>query len=72
MLHATHALTSAVESEHRGIRFSAPTVELAKLRAWKDSILAKLSGGVAQLAKIRGVEVCQRTRLFRRFHHTPR
>src|SRR5204863_33098 len=28
-----------------------------KLRAWKDSVLAKLSGGVAQLAKLRGVEV---------------
>jgi dihydrolipoamide dehydrogenase len=27
------------------------------LRAWKDGVLAKLSGGVAQLAKMRGVEV---------------
>src|SRR5439155_20016669 len=32
-------------------------IDLAKLRAWKESALAKLSGGVAQLAKLRGVEV---------------
>ncbi|MFO1477859.1 MAG: dihydrolipoyl dehydrogenase [Verrucomicrobiota bacterium] len=57
LLHATHALTVARESEHRGIRFAAPTVDLAQLRAWKESILAKLSGGVAQLAKMRGVDV---------------
>jgi dihydrolipoamide dehydrogenase len=32
-------------------------VDLEKLRAWKDSIIGKLSGGVASLAKLRGVEV---------------
>ena len=57
LLHATHAITHARESEHRGIRFGAATVDLNQLRAWKDSILAKLSGGVAQLAKLRGVEI---------------
>jgi dihydrolipoamide dehydrogenase len=57
LLHATHALSAARESEHRGIVFSAPSVDLARLRAWKESILAKLSGGVAQLAKLRGVEI---------------
>jgi dihydrolipoamide dehydrogenase len=57
LLYATHGITAAKESEHRGITFNAPQIELAKLRAWKESILAKLSGGVAQLAKMRGVEV---------------
>src|SRR5260370_39601644 len=57
LLHATHRITAAKESEHRGISFGAPTIDLAKLRAWKESVLAKLSGGVAQLAKLRGVEV---------------
>jgi dihydrolipoamide dehydrogenase len=57
LLHAVHGITIARESEHRGITFTAPGVDLARLRAWKDSILAKLSGGVAQLAKLRGVEV---------------
>ena len=57
LLYATHTLSLAKESEHRGITFQTPNVDLSKLRAWKDGVLAKLSGGVAQLAKMRGVEV---------------
>jgi dihydrolipoamide dehydrogenase len=57
LLHATHALTLAKESEHRGITFTKPGIDLNKLRTWKDSVISKLSGGVAQLAKLRGVEV---------------
>ncbi|HXS69303.1 MAG TPA: NAD(P)/FAD-dependent oxidoreductase, partial [Candidatus Polarisedimenticolia bacterium] len=57
LLYATHMLSLAKESEHRGITFQTPAVDLTKLRAWKDGVLAKLSGGVAQLAKMRGVEV---------------
>src|SRR5215467_5016929 len=57
LLHAAHTITSARESEHRGITFAAPSIDTTKLRAWKESIIAKLSGGIAQLAKMRGVEV---------------
>ncbi|HWC59932.1 MAG TPA: FAD-dependent oxidoreductase, partial [Verrucomicrobiae bacterium] len=57
LLYATHTLSLAKESEHRGITFQTPAVDLAKLRTWKEGVLAKLSGGVAQLAKMRGVEV---------------
>jgi dihydrolipoamide dehydrogenase len=57
LLYAAHTLTAAKESEHRGISFGTPKVDLGKLRAWKDSIIAKLSGGIAQLAKGRGVKV---------------
>jgi dihydrolipoamide dehydrogenase len=59
LLHATHQITAARESEHRGIAFAPPTVDIAKLRAWKESILARLGGGVAQLAKMRQVQVIQ-------------
>src|SRR6266516_3705602 len=59
LLHAAHTITAARESGHRGIVFDAPSIDLTKLRTWKDSILAKLSGGVAQLAKMRGVQVLQ-------------
>jgi dihydrolipoamide dehydrogenase len=57
LLHATHLISSAKESEHRGITFASPQIDLAKLRTWKESVLTKLSGGVSQLAKLRGVEV---------------
>src|SRR5438105_5004868 len=50
LLHASEMITDARESAHRGIAFAEPKIELDKLRAWKESILTKLSGGVAQLA----------------------
>ncbi|HUJ10973.1 MAG TPA: dihydrolipoyl dehydrogenase [Verrucomicrobiae bacterium] len=57
LLHATKLLTEARESGHRGISFGEPKIDLDKLRAWKESILDKLGGGIAMLAKQRGVEV---------------
>lgn len=57
LLFAAHTITGAKESAQRGITFAAPQIELAKLRAWKDSIIAKLSGGITQLATKRGVTV---------------
>ena len=59
LLHATHQITSAKESEHRGVTFAAPIVDLAKMREWKEGILTKLGGGIAQLAKMRNVTVIQ-------------
>jgi dihydrolipoamide dehydrogenase len=59
LLYATHQISSARESEHRGIAFAPPAVDLPKLRAWKESVLTKLGGGVAQLAKMRNVQVIQ-------------
>src|SRR5205809_821228 len=57
LLHAAHIITAARESEHRGIAFPAPAIDVTKLRSWKESILARLAGGIAQLAKMRGVQV---------------
>src|SRR5438046_993647 len=57
LLNAAHTITAARESEQRGIVFPPPSVDVARLRSWKESIVARLSGGVAQLAKMRGVQV---------------
>lgn len=57
LLHATKLIGEAKESAHRGITFGEPKVDVRKLRAWKESILTKLSGGIAGLAQKRGVEV---------------
>lgn len=57
LLYATHQIVNARESAHRGIEFTEPKIELEKLRHWKNTILQKLSGGVATLAKMRGVQV---------------
>ncbi|HZM04723.1 MAG TPA: FAD-dependent oxidoreductase, partial [Candidatus Saccharimonadales bacterium] len=57
LLHASKMIFEAQESAHRGITFGAPQIDIDKLRAWKNSIVDKLSGGVAFLAKKRGVQV---------------
>jgi len=59
LLHATKMIAEARESAHRGVSFGEPTIDLDKLRAWKDSVLGKLTGGIGQLAKTRGVEVIE-------------
>lgn len=57
LLHATKLLKEAKESSFRGISFAEPTIDLGKMRAWKESILSKLSQGIQGLAKRRNVEV---------------
>ena len=56
-LHAAKLITEAKESAHRGIHFAAPTIELPKLREWKESILDKLALGISSLAKRRSVQI---------------
>jgi dihydrolipoamide dehydrogenase len=57
LLHATQLIRDTRDSAHRGVTFTEPKIELAKLRAWKESVLEKLAGGVGSLAKLRNVEV---------------
>jgi dihydrolipoamide dehydrogenase len=64
LLHAAKVMVEARESVHRGITFGDPKIDLGKLRAWKDSILGKLSQGVAGLAQRRGVQVLQGRAVF--------
>jgi dihydrolipoamide dehydrogenase len=48
----------------RGVLAEQPRVDLAKLRAFKDSVVKKLVGGVGQLEKGNGVEVIRGTARF--------
>lgn len=58
LLSATKILKDYKESPNRGITFdSAPRLDVQKLRAWKNGVLDKLSGGVKSLAGLRGVQV---------------
>jgi len=59
LLHATQVIKEAKGSEARGIGFGMPRIELNKVRAWKDSIIAKLAQGLGGLSQKRGVGVLQ-------------
>lgn len=58
LLHTAKVITEAEESEHHGLSFGKPNIDLEKLRHWKaDEVVGKLTGGLAQMAKMRGVTV---------------
>src|SRR2546426_804830 len=55
LLHAARVLTEAREAANWGIEFPAPKIDINKLRAWKDGVVKKLTGGLGQLSKQRAV-----------------
>ena len=59
LLHAAKVIAEAEEMGHFGVTFGAPKTDLDKLRAWKNSVVAKLTKGLAGLAKGRKVSVVE-------------
>lgn len=58
LLHTAKVITEAEDSEHHGLSFGKPNIDLDKLRSWKaNDVVGKLTGGLAQMAKARGVTV---------------
>jgi dihydrolipoamide dehydrogenase len=55
LLHVARLITEAAEAERWGVTFGKPQVDLARLRAWKDGVVTKLTGGLGQLSRQRGV-----------------
>ncbi len=58
LLHTAKVITEAEETEAHGLSFGKPNIDLDKLRNWKSNdVVGKLTGGLAQMAKGRGVTV---------------
>jgi dihydrolipoamide dehydrogenase len=58
LLHTAKVITEAEETSHHGVSFGAPKVDLEQLRQWKATdVVGKLTAGLAQMAKQRGVTV---------------
>ncbi|MCW2273889.1 dihydrolipoyl dehydrogenase [Rhodoblastus acidophilus] len=57
LLHAAKVVDEANDMAEHGISFGAPTVDLGKLRDWKKSVVQRLTGGLAAMAKQRKVTV---------------
>jgi dihydrolipoamide dehydrogenase len=64
LLHAAKVIEDADEMASRGITFGQPQIDLARLRTWKSSVVAKLTGGLKVLVKQRKVEVVRGTARF--------
>ena len=59
LLHTAAVLEEAQALEAHGISFAKPKTDLDKLRAFKDGVIGKLTGGLAGMAKARKVTVIQ-------------
>ena len=57
LLHAAKVIDEASAMGAHGIGFSAPKIELDKLRSWKESVVKRLTGGLTALARQRKVTV---------------
>jgi dihydrolipoamide dehydrogenase len=59
LLHAARVIADAEEMSQFGVEFGKPRTSLDKLRAWKESVVGKLTKGLAGLAKARKVTVVE-------------
>ncbi|HBI22526.1 MAG TPA: dihydrolipoyl dehydrogenase, partial [Legionella sp.] len=57
LLHIAKVLDETHEMASQGVAFSKPVLDNTKMRAWKNSVVSKLTGGLNALAKQRKVEV---------------
>lgn len=58
LLHTAKVIAEAEDSAAHGVSFSTPTIDLVALKNWKNNdVVAKLTGGLAQMAKQRDVTV---------------
>jgi dihydrolipoamide dehydrogenase len=64
LLHAAKVIDDAHEMRVAGIEFGTPKIDVKQLRAWKDKVVGKLTGGLTALAKQRKVEVIRGTGKF--------
>lgn len=59
LLHVAKVLEEAKHAVHNGITFGEPTIDLDKVRAGKEAVVSKLTGGLAGMAKARKVTVVE-------------
>ncbi|MCS6763894.1 MAG: dihydrolipoyl dehydrogenase [Candidatus Protistobacter heckmanni] len=69
LLHTASVMDEVKTMVHHGIAYSAPMVNLEKLRAFKASVVGKLTTGLTGMAKMRKVTVLRGYGQFLDAHH---
>jgi len=69
LLHTASVMDEVKHLPDHGISYGPPQVDLDKLRAFKDGVIRKLTGGLAGMAKARKVEVHTGVGSFLDAHH---
>ena len=69
LLHIAGVMDETKVLAEHGIAYGAPKIDLDALRAWKNKVVGKLTGGLAGMAKSRKVEVVRGVGQFLDPHH---
>ncbi len=69
LLHVAAVMEEAQHAADLGVTFATPTVDIDKLRAHKDKVVGKLTGGLAGMAKGRKVDIVRGVGTFLDPHH---
>ena len=64
LLHAAKVIDEAREARAWGLNFSGLKIKHARLREWKNEVVARLTGGLGQLVKQRKINYLQATAEF--------
>jgi dihydrolipoamide dehydrogenase len=64
LLHIADVVNEAKHAEAWGVSFGAPTIDIDKVRAFKERVVTQLTGGVGQVAKLRKIEYIKGTAAF--------
>jgi dihydrolipoamide dehydrogenase len=68
LLHTAQVISEAQAMATHGVVFGEPEIDLERLRGFKQSVVGKLTGGLASMAKQRAVTVIQGTGSFTGSH----
>ncbi|MDH4073927.1 MAG: dihydrolipoyl dehydrogenase [Gammaproteobacteria bacterium] len=69
LLHAAKVIDEAEAMAAHGVKFGKPEIDATALRAWKNQVIDRLTGGLTQLAKQRKVRIIQSTAKFGSSRH---
>ena len=69
LLHTAAVMDEVANLPDHGISYGPPNIDIAKLRAFKDEVIRKLTGGLAGMARMRKVEVATGVGTFLDAHH---
>jgi len=59
LLHVAKLIEESRQAKNWGIEFGEPKIDLPRLRAWKESVVKRLTGGLGQLSRQRKVRYVQ-------------
>jgi dihydrolipoamide dehydrogenase len=68
LLHLAKLISEVKHAGELGLQFGEATIDIDKIRTWKERVTGNLTGGLAQLCKQRGIQRIQGRAVFRDSH----